>query len=165
MDTAFEMTDDQRRRVRSFAKTETRGRADAHIDDLMPGVAPEHWVEATLQTLLEVCGEIRDRSKLIICCFPLSASPSLSTEVADWSEVLDNSADEPPSLYILPLSAQGEPEAVEEYRCPVSIPWDCPAEYKLVAYYRCFRNLLGIANQWEYERACYLELMLSDGSA
>lgn len=131
----------------------------SHLDEILsPQAFSRHPIDASLatfRTAADVFG-VRLECSLLLC-WPCGATPALEpTPPASLSEC---DGEEPPSLIILHSHAGTLHEEVEEYRRPVhasamGVPVD-----NVVAYYRCFRDLEAIENDWEFSRALYFQVL------
>jgi hypothetical protein len=161
MDATDQLAEDTSRVLERWLADRPRtGLTSRHVDELIPGAEKESWVEFALALLVRVCMHPMEGTRLVIGCFPLEPSEGLMVTVPDWREVTLNGTEEPPSIYVMDLRAYATPESVEEFRFPMNVPWRPPDGLAFAAYYRCFRPALGLENNWEYERAVYIEVLV-----
>ena len=93
-----------------------------------------------------------------ILVIPLKPVQIFSKEIIQFNQCTELLSDEPPSIYIVNRSDSKICERCEEYKLPVNVPIITQkTDIFLYAFYREFRNFLGITNDWEYERCLYLE--------
>ena len=64
---------------------------------------------------------------------------------------------EPPSLYLFSWDASRLLEVCEEYRAPLVFDPMPPPIAGTYAYYREFRDMAGIENNWEFTKGVYVE--------
>lgn len=156
MDSAKTLTDSEAEFLSRWVRDAFE--SGTHIDEIVPGIEPQRWLRATLEAVRALCATSVARPCKIIACFPLQSSVELDTRPIEWADLTFSGDDEPPSVHMLTPGAALLYEDTEEYRCPVT----SPTRGDGVAYYRCFRPSLGIENGWEYSRAIYVEVLLSE---
>lgn len=70
-----------------------------------------------------------------------------------WEELEDS----PPNIYLIPKKYFLLAEEIEEYKKPLDLPVFKKFQTDCVVYYRCFRDMRDIQNNWEYARAIDIE--------
>lgn len=128
-----------------------------HIDEIVPKLAVDSWVGATLVALKHLASNIRV-DELAVACFPIGYEDKINLTPIEFFELKYGIGDEPPSLHLLTASICLKPEVHEEYRFPVSCPVEFPQGVVSGSYYRCFRSAEDIGNNWEFVRALYIEV-------
>ncbi len=107
--------------------------------------------------LIEICikkDQIKHYLPILVLHLECSENLNLTVKLKDlWTE-FDST---PPSLYLVDKKTLSNTERVEEYKQPISFSPLSEFKKDCVFYYRCFRNLEGQKNNWEYNRAVYFE--------
>lgn len=132
-----------------------------HIDDLLGLSAPRNAVALGVRCYSKLIrlldGHELDRL-LPVLTIPLRASERLDPVAVPWSRAEEEASSEPPSIYVVCREVAGMLQEAEEYRCPIEPSHRLPElGVKYSSYYRCFRWIEGLANDWEFERVIYLE--------
>ncbi|QND64162.1 hypothetical protein HB777_09735 [Mesorhizobium loti] len=100
----------------------------------------------------------KDVNIFIVVYIPIGASNEINLFSQDiWQKL--RPMKEPPSLYVFKSEIFFD-ENMEEYRRPISIPFQCdPSD---CALFRSFRDMEAIAKEWEFTTGIYLIKKLLD---
>jgi hypothetical protein len=133
-----------------------------HINELIDEtIKPTKIIEKSIEAFEIVVSSLNEdelvKIKPILTC-PLNPVEEFSVEMKDWENCLKDISDEPPSIYLQDRNSEKLLEAVEEYRIPISSPIIKTINYRPYSFYRIFRNMDAIKNDWEYERCIYTEV-------
>jgi hypothetical protein len=83
-----------------------------------------------------------------------------SNNVCFWDDSLSLDSqlvDEPPIIYLLEREALKRLDVAEEYKIPVSLNLAKIESVQFSVYYRCYRDKMGIENNWEFSKALYIK--------
>lgn len=87
--------------------------------------------------------------------FSLGCSKRISFNAKE--RIWDEFDDTPPAIYLIPKAYFLIPEEVEEYKKPLYLDSFERFQDSCITYYRCFRKIEYIQNDWEYVRAVYID--------
>lgn len=133
-----------------------------HIDEIIVHLQlNQNLVSESLEAFAALVSIIRQKGDIVqpMLAIPLEYKYNyILREVPSNLEeiVRRRRAEEPPSLYLLPWDAWVQPVQHEEYRCP--LPFDI-LHHQVIginSYYREFRNLDDMANDWEFTGCVYV---------
>lgn len=96
--------------------------------------------------------KVHDIMPLII--IPLESTIGMSIAIPKFDSIGEHI--EPPSLYLLRRDVAKYREQCEEYKTPL-FDERISGKTQVYCYYRCFRNMNEIVENWEYNRCIYLE--------
>ncbi len=126
-----------------------------HVDELFPAADSNRWIHLGYEAFKILLKATKNElEKFAVVCFPLGCTTELDVSTPNWNSIHGKPVTEPPSLYLVSIDSMLLPNLAEEYRCPILPPSELG---QVLAYYRCFRTPDGIENNWEYERAIYIE--------
>jgi hypothetical protein len=130
-----------------------------HLDALLPGIYTKANSISLAKTTFLILEEVTkaDLSVEPFLTIPLGyGTNKLAANCPQNMDELQNQWDdfEPPSLYMLSSESLIPPETWEEYKCP--LPFNLFEEDSpTYSYYREFRTLEDIKNDWEFFRCVY----------
>jgi hypothetical protein len=139
-----------------------------HLDELTRGSVSGERITFSLAlrafSVLVACLHEKLESLTPVLILPLESAGTLSVDCPPWEYVALFKFQEPPSLGVIHSDALRLIDRAEEYRRFVSVPEGapCPLAATCVAYYRCFRPILGVVHEWEYERCMIIEVVPKD---
>lgn len=120
----------------------------------------EELLDFSINVFFELVSEIIKKGCIAefmpVLVLPLDCSDYLSFW-DDTKPLYSQLSDEPPSIYLLDRDKAKFPAKSEEYRVPVELGLAKVEGMELNTYYRCFRDVMSIENDWEFNRAIYIE--------
>ena len=120
----------------------------------------QQTLEHSLNLFLELVNKSVEK-KCVDDLMPMLVIPlGCSDNLCFWDDSLSLSnqlSDEPPSIYLYEREKIKYLEVTEEYKTPINLELPKIEAIELNIYYRCFRDSVAIQNDWEFNKAVYLE--------
>lgn len=132
----------------------------SHVDEFLGEISNRHELLDKSLDLLHELVKASVEQKIIEDFTPLLVvSLEASENILFWNRsvsVVEEMIEEPPALYLVSRMSNREGNQYQEYKFPIHLELVDFKKYNFDVYYRCWRDRVGIENNWEYSRAIYI---------